>query len=386
MSFINERTRNLKQGAIRVMFDRAAGLEQVISMGIGEPDLVTPKSVCDAAKEALDLGKTHYTPNAGYVETRRAVAEYSSVKNLNYDPMKEIIITNGGMGGLSLLMATVLNPGDEVLIQDPQWLNYVAQVNYYGGVCVRVPTKADECFEMQPDVVEALITEKTKILIINTPNNPTGYVIRESTLEKLAEIAIRHNLLVVSDEVYNTLLYDDAGSRSIAEFPGMRERTVVVNSLSKAYAMTGWRIGYVAGPAEIIDRMTKCQENFNSCANAQGQYAAIYALKHPELCEEIRKVFERRREIMLHKLAQIPGMVFKRPNGAFYVFASIQNYGVSDTEFCNRLLDEQRVVCIPGSAFGECGSGHIRMAYTTSDENLATGLDRIAAFCESLDA
>lgn len=386
MSFINERTRGLKQGAIRVMFDRAAGLDNVISMGIGEPDLTTPKPVCNAAKEALDLGKTHYTPNAGYAETRKAVAAYSSVRNLGYDPMKEIIITNGGMGGLSLLMATVLNPGDEVLIQDPQWLNYVAQVGYYGGVSVRVPTKPEECFEMQPDVVESRITDKTKMLIINTPNNPTGYVVSESAMAKLAEIAIRHNLLVVADEVYNTLLYDNASAQSIAEYPGMRERTVVVNSLSKAYAMTGWRIGYVAGPEEIIDRMTKCQENFNSCANAPGQYAAIYALKHPELCEEIRKVFERRREIMVGRLAQIPGMVFKKPNGAFYVFAGIQEYGITDMEFCNRLLDEQRVVCIPGSAFGECGSGHIRMAYTTSDENLVVALDRIEAFCHSLGA
>lgn len=382
--YINERTKNLKQGAIRMMFDRAAKLDHVINMGIGEPDLVTPEPVCQAAKQALDEGVTHYTPNAGNPATRRAVAEFSSIKELRYDPMKEIIITNGGMGGLSLLMAAILDPGDEVLIQDPQWLNYVAQVEYYGGVPVRVPTRAEEDFEMQPDMVEPLITDRTKALIINSPNNPTGYVIRQETLEELAKVAQRHHLLVVTDEVYNTLLYDGASARSIAELPGMKEQTVVVNSLSKAYAMTGWRIGYVAGPEEIIDRMTKCQENFNSCANAPGQAAAVYALKHPELSEELRAVFAHRRDIILDRLSQIPGLSFHRPNGAFYVFPSIKEFGISDTEFCNRLLEEQRVACIPGSAFGKCGAGHVRMSYTTGDEQLNEALDRIKTFCGRL--
>lgn len=382
--YINERTRNLKQGAIRLMFDRAARLDHVINMGIGEPDLVTSEPICLAAKKALDDGVTHYTPNAGNPEMRRAVAEHSPLRGLRYDPMKEVIITNGGMGGLSLLMAAILDPGDEVLIQDPQWLNYVAQVSYYGGVPVRVPTKAGENFEMQPDVVESLITDRTKALIINSPNNPTGYVVRPETLEKLAEVARRHHLLVISDEVYNTLLYDGAGAKSIAELPGMKEQTVVVNSLSKAYAMTGWRIGYVAGPEEIVDRMTKCQENFNSCANAPGQTAAIYALEHPELSEEIRTVFDHRRDIMLEGLSNIPGMSFRRPNGAFYVFPSIEAFGISDTEFCNQLLEKQRVACIPGSAFGECGAGHVRMAYTTGDSQLKEALDRIRIFCAGL--
>ena len=384
MEWINEKAKTLKQGAIRAMFDRAAMLENVINMGIGEPDLITPKAVRDAAKAALDAGATHYTPNAGSIETRCAVAEHSSVRALGYDPMKEIIITNGGMGGLSLLMATILDPGDEVLIQDPQWLNYAAQIEYYGGVPVRVPTKAEECFEMLPDVVERCITSRTKAIIINSPNNPTGYVASAAALRALADIAVRHDLLVVSDEVYNTLLYDGAQADSIALLPGMKDRTMVVNSLSKSYAMTGWRIGYVAGPEQIIDRMTKCQENFNSCANAPGQAAAVYALEHPELCEEIRRIFEHRRTVMLEGLAKIPGLEFRKPNGAFYVFPSVKAFGMSDTEFCDRLLDEQHVACVPGSAFGACGAGHVRMAYTTCDELLTEALERIRRFCAKL--
>lgn len=384
MSFVNQRTQNLRQGAIRAMFDRASQMTGVISMGIGEPDMATPRSVSDAGKRALEQGFTHYTPNAGTLALREAVATRSSAGEIGYDPEREIIITNGGMGALSLLMAVILNPGDEVLIQDPQWLNYTAQVTYYGGVPVRVPTDAAHNFEMQPEVIERLITPRTKALMINTPNNPTGHVIDQPTLKKISEIACERNLLVIADEVYNTLLYDGAENRSIAAFPGMKERTVVINSFSKAYAMTGWRIGYAAGPAEIIDKMTKCQENFNACANAIGQYAAVYALAHPEEAEALRNVFQERRETALQELEAIPGITVVRPNGAFYVFPSIQEFGLSDVEFCDRLLTEQKVVCIPGSAFGTCGAGHIRIAYTTGQDNLREAFCRLGQFCAQI--
>ena len=384
MDFRNEKAKKLKQGAIRAMFDRAATMTDVISMGIGEPDMPTPELVCRAGAEALQQGLTHYTPNAGTMQLRRAIAERASVAPVGYDPAQEIIITNGGMGALSLLFLVILNDGDEMLIQDPQWLNYVAQVQYCGGVPVRVPTKAEDRFAMQPDVIESLITPRTKAIMVNSPNNPTGEVYSDEQLAAIAAIAEKHDLLVISDEVYNTLLYTGAKFRSIAELPGMKARTVVVNSFSKSYAMTGWRIGYAAGPADIIDRMVKCQENFNACANAPGQYAATVALDHPELCEELRQVFERRRSILLDGLAKIDGIRCNRPNGAFYVFADISSFGLSSVEFCNRLLDEQKVVCIPGSAFGECGEGFIRIAYTCSDENLHEALRRIDAFCKSL--
>ena len=384
MEWINEKAKALQQGAIRAMFDRANQMTDVISLGIGEPDMPTPRLVCEAAAEALDKGITHYTPNAGTLSFRRAIAEKSYLKDLHYDPATEIIVTNGGMGALSLLFLVLLNKGDEVLIQDPQWLNYVAQVAYCDGTAVRVPTDLSHNFEMQPDAIEARITPRTKALMINTPNNPTGSVMTRETMAKIAELAVKHDLLVISDDVYNTLLYAGAEASCIAAFPGMKERTVIVNSFSKAYAMTGWRIGFVAAPAGIVDRMTKCQENFNACANAPGQYAATAALEHPELCEELRRVFERRRAILLDGLAGIDGIRCNQPNGAFYVFADISSFGLSSAEFCSRLLDEQKVVCIPGSAFGECGEGFIRIAYTCADEDIQTALNRLARFCSTL--
>ena len=307
MEWINEKAKTLKQGAIRAMFDRANTMTGVISLGIGEPDMPTPKLVCEAAKEALDKGITHYTPNAGTLSFRQAIAEKSYLKDLHYDPKTEIIITNGGMGALSLLFLVLLNKGDEILIQDPQWLNYVAQVAYCDGTAVRVPTDLAHNFEMQPETIEKLITPHTKALMINTPNNPTGSVMTRETMAKIAELAVKHDLLVISDDVYNTLLYAGEEAPCIASFPGMKERTVIVNSFSKSYAMTGWRIGFVAAPAEIVDRMTKCQENFNACANAPGQYAATVALDHPELCEELRQVFERRRDVLVHRVKPIFG-------------------------------------------------------------------------------
>ena len=384
MEWINDKAKALKQGTIRAMFDRANKMTGVISLGIGEPDMPTPKLICDACKEALDKGITHYTPNAGTLSFRQAIAEKSYLKELHYNPETEIIITNGGMGALSLLFLVLLNEGDEVLIQDPQWLNYVAQVSYCGGVPVRVPTDLEHNFEMQPATIEKCITPRTKALMINTPNNPTGSVMTRATMEKIAELAVKHNLLVISDDVYNTLLYAGEEAPCIASFPGMKERTVIVNSFSKAYAMTGWRIGYIAAPAQIVDRMTKCQENFNACANAPGQYAGTVALDHPELCAQLRGIFERRREILLAGLAKIEGIRCNKPTGAFYAFADISRFGLSSTDFCNRLLDEQKVVCIPGSAFGACGEGFIRIAYTCSEDDLHEALRRIARFCEGL--
>jgi len=384
MQWINRKAQGLSQGAIRAMFDRANTMTDVISMGIGEPDMATPTLVCEAAKEALDQGLTHYTPNAGTMMLRKAIAEKSYLKDICYDPAKEIIITNGGMGALSLLFLVILEDGDEVLIQDPQWLNYAAQIAYCGGTAVRVPTDMAHQFEMQPEDIESRITPKTKAIMINSPNNPTGNVMSPAALETIAEIAKKYDLLVISDDVYNTLLYTDAPYLSIASFAGMKERTVVVNSFSKSYAMTGWRIGFVAAPAEIVRKMTMCQENFNACANSIGQYAAAVALDHPQLCLELRDVFAKRREILLEGLAKIPGIRCNEPTGAFYAFADISSFGLSSVDFCNKLLDEARVVCIPGSAFGGCGEGFIRIAYTCDETDLKEALRRMGNFCASL--
>lgn len=385
MPWINKKASVLKQGAIRAMFDRANTMSGVISMGIGEPDMATPALVCEAGKQAMDLGHTHYTPNAGSVMLRDAIAHKSYLKNVGYDPTKEIIITNGGMGALSLLFLVILEEGDEILIQDPQWLNYVAQVKYCGGVPVRVPTDLEHQFEMQPEVIESLITPKTKALMINSPNNPTGNVMSAETLAKIAEIAKKHDILVITDDVYNTLIFDSTPYTCIASLDGMKERTIVVNSFSKSFAMTGWRIGFIAGPAEIVDKMTKCQENFSACANSIGQYAATVALDHPEVSQKLCDVFAKRRSIFMDGLKSIPGIRCNNPTGAFYVFVDIRSFNMTSAEFCNRLLDEAKVVWIPGSAFGECGEGFARAAYTCSEEDLYEAINRIRKFCEQLN-
>lgn len=383
MVVLSKRARNLRQGAIRAMFDKAATMDRVISMGIGEPDMATPMPVCQAATRALAEGQTHYTPNAGTIECRQAVADWECIKKLHYDPASEIIITPGGMGALSLLLSVIVEDGTEILIQDPQWLNYASQVRFFGGTPVPVPASAEQGFVIQAADIEQKITEKTKALMLNSPNNPTGAIIPEDELRKIAEVAIRHDILVISDEVYNTLYYKNKPV-SISTLPGMKERTIVINSLSKAFAMTGWRLGFAAGPAEIISKMIPAQENISACANSIAQAAAVYALHHPELSETLRTVFRQRRKLVMDGLAAIPGISYCEPDGAFYVFPNIRSFGMTSYEFCNRLLEEEHVVCIPGSAFGPAGEGYMRLAYTCSEEELVEGLQRIKRFCETI--
>ena len=381
---LNEKAYALQQGAIRAMFDKANKMHNVISMGIGEPDMDTAKPICDAAAEALYEGYTHYTPNAGLPILRKAISDHGFAIPGLYAP-EEIIVTNGGMGGLSLLMLVLLSEGDEVLIQNPQWLNYAAQIRYCGGIPVAVPADPDKCFSMDAQTIRRYYKPgKTKALIINSPNNPTGHVLQREQLEQIAALANELDLLIISDEVYNTLVYDGEEAVSMAELPGMKERTIVVNSFSKSYAMTGWRVGFVAAPDGIIDRMSKLQENFNSCVNAAAQYAAVYALEHKELTEDIRTSLEERRKIALEGILDIPGMRCPAPKGAFYLFPDIRAFGLDSTTFCNRLLDEAGVVCIPGSAFGSGGEGYIRICYTTKKEDLIEAMARLKAFCAKL--
>ena len=374
----------LQQGAIRAMFDKARTMDNVISMGIGEPDLPTPEPICQACNEALEKGFTHYTPNAGLPILREAISKYGLPEPNMYAP-NEVMVTIGAMNALSLLMLVLLEPGDQVMIQDPQWLNYKSQIEYCGGVAVQLPTDPETGFALTADTIrEHYVAGKTKILLINSPNNPTGHVLPKENLAEIAEVCKELDLLVLSDEVYNTLVYDGAEAVSIATFPGMKERTVVINSLSKAYAMCGWRIGYAAGPAAIIDRMSKMQENFNSGANAAAQYAAAYALEHRELTEGIRESFAERRKVAIEGIKAIPGMRLVEPKGAFYLFPDIRAFGLDSKTFCDRLLDETGVVCVPGSAFGSVGEGFIRMAYTAKIEDIQEAMRRIKEFCAKL--
>ena len=381
---LNKKAFELKQGAIRAMFDKARTMENVISMGIGEPDLDTPAPIIEAANEALHSGYTHYTPNAGLPMLREAVSKYGLPEPGMYTP-NEIMITNGAMNALHLLMSILIEPGDHIMIQNPQWLNYAAQIEYCGGVAVKLPTDPEKGFYLDPNTIrENYVPGKTKALLINSPNNPTGHVLTRKNLEEIAQVACELDLLVISDEVYNTLIFEDAEAVSIATMPGMRDRTVVVNSLSKAYAMCGWRVGYAAGPEALIDRMAKCQENFISGVNAAAQYAAAYALEHRELTEGLRETFRERREVAIAELKKIPGIKFSEPKGAFYLFPDISAFGLDSRTFCDRLLEEAHVVCVPGSAFGSVGEGFIRMAYTAKTEDIVEAMRRIREFCAKL--
>lgn len=381
---LNEKAKNIDQGAIRIMFDKAAKMQDVISMGIGEPNQNTNLAICKACADALISGNTHYAPNAGRVELRRAISEKGFIAKNFFDPDGEIMVTNGGMGAFALIMQVILEPGDQVLIQDPQYLNFEKTISYCGGVAVPVPTTFENGFCMEVDEIrKRYVKGKTKMLVINYPNNPTGEVIEKDKLEKIAKLAVELDLLVLSDEVYGNLLYEDAKPLSIAQFPGMKERTIVVNSFSKSYAMTGWRIGYVAGPREIIDRMTKVQEYFNSCINTPSQLAAAFALEHPEFVEEIRKEFEIRRKIAIDGFSSIKGIITNRPKGAFYLFPSIKNTGMDSVTFCNRLLEQAKVVCVPGNAFGERGEGYMRVSYSGDRADIERAIERIDKFCKN---
>lgn len=380
MSYLNRRARMLEQGAIRAMFDRASSMSGVISLGIGEPDMVTPEPICEAGISAINKGHTHYSENAGVSVLRQRISASPLAGGIPYDPKGEIIVTVGGMGALSLTMLTTLEQGDEILLPDPAWLNYKAQASFVGAIPVMVPTDPDNQFKMTAEAVARLVTPRTRVLLINTPANPTGAVYSQKELEALAEVAMRHNLLVISDEVYSTLVYAPAAHCSIASLPGMRERTVLINSFSKAFAMTGWRIGFAAGPAEIIEKLTRLQENINACASVPGQHAAAYALEHMDLAGALTQQFQKRRDAMVSALNKIDGISCAVPQGAFYAFADIRPLAMDSASFCNGLLEEERVVCIPGDSFGQGGKGFIRISYTTSEEQLLEAAERIGRF------
>ena len=382
---LNEKIVSIPPSGIRKFFDIVSEMKDAISLGVGEPDFDTPWHIREEGIYSLEKGRTFYTSNAGLKDLKIEIHNYLERRcNICYDPDHEIMVTVGGSEAIDAAMRAMIDPGDEVLIPQPSYVSYTPCCVLADGVPVPIELEEKDRFRLTPEKLLEKITPKTKILVLPFPNNPTGAIMEREDLEKIAEIILEKDLFVISDEIYSELTYAKEDHVSIASLPGMKERTVIVNSFSKSYAMTGWRIGFVAAPAEIVDRMTKCQENFNACANAPGQYAATVALDHPELCEELRQIFERRRSILLDGLAKIDGIRCNRPNGAFYVFADISSFGLSSVEFCNRLLDEQKVVCIPGSAFGECGEGFIRIAYTCSDENLHEALRRIDAFCKSL--
>ncbi|CAB1249969.1 pyridoxal phosphate-dependent aminotransferase [Clostridium sp. MT-14] len=376
----------IPRSSIRKMFDIASTMDNVISFAVGEPDFITPRNIIDAAKKALDAGETHYTPNAGILPLRKAVSKKLKEYNgIDYDPETEIIITTGGMEALMLSMITAFNQGDEIILTDPCWTNYPNQVLICGAVPKFVQVFEEDSFIYNPDKLAKAITPKTKAIIINSPANPTGGVASREVLEDIAKIAIKYDLLVFSDEVYRRFVYDDVKFSSITSIKSMKERTILIDSFSKSYAMTGWRVGFTAGPKEIISNMTKLQENVCACVNSATQFAALEALEGPQdsLNNMIEKYAERRK-LIYDGINSIENLSCKKPKGAFYAFINITKTGLTSEEFAMRLLKEARVVVVPGTGFGKHGEGFVRISYATSNQNIEEGIKRINNFVKSL--
>lgn len=357
--------------------------KEIISLGIGEPDFDTPTHICEAMIEATRNGATHYTPNKGIVELREAIVEKLKLENsIEYD-IEEIVCTVGVAEAVYVALSSFLEPGDEVLVPDPSWLNYSHVPRLNGAEPVLYPLVAENDFQIKVDELEKLVTEKTKILIVLDPSNPTGGVLRKEVLEEVAQFAIKHDLLVISDEIYEKLIYDDNVHYSIAALPGMRERTIVLNGFAKAYAMTGWRLGYIAAPAELLPPMAKYHAYIVSNATSMVQYGGIAALKGTqEPVKEMVEEFSRRRDFMVKAINDINGLSCPNPGGAFYLFVDVSKTGMNGEEFTEFILHEAGVAVVPGTAFGERATHEVRVSYATSMENLEKAVARMKVAIE----
>lgn len=386
MKELANRCEVVPHSAIRAMVGKSYGLDNVISFAFGEPDFVTPKQVIEAGVETLEAGKTFYTPNAGIPELRKALADTYTPRGMDYSE-DNVIVTTGGMEALMLTMMVLLDRGDEIIISNPYWANYVGMALEFGAKPVLVDVKEGNGFMFDPDDVEKAITEKTKVILLNFPSNPTGGIATKENLEAIATIAKKHDLYVMTDEVYRKLLYTEEPFTSIGEFPGMKERTVIIDSFSKAYAMTGWRIGYAVGPKPIIDNMIKLQENAVSCVFEAVQRAALKAVTGPQdAVTDMVAQYAKRRHVVIEGInSLLDGKITcSTPKGAFYIFANIKNTGLDSWTFCERLLAEEHVVTVPGAGFGSNGEGFIRLSYATSEENIREGLKRMSRFVKNI--
>lgn len=386
---INRRVADVPPSGIRKFFDIVTQMPGAISLGVGEPDFVTPWSIRDAAIQSIEDGQTQYTSNWGLESLREKIAAYLRMRyRVSYNPKDEVLVTVGASEGIDLAMRALVCPGDEVLIPDPSYVSYAPTVTFAGGVAVPVKTSAEDCFALTPKALRAAITERTKALILPYPNNPTGGVMTREQLMDIARVLEETDIVVISDEIYSELVYSGHEHTAFASISGMRERTITLNGFSKAFAMTGWRVGYACGPRELIAPMFKIHQFTMLCASMQGQVAADRALGRAFETgfEDVRTMvrsYDRRRRLMVENLNDM-GLDCFEPKGAFYVFPSIKKTGLSSDEFCTRLLMEQKVACVPGTAFGASGEGHIRCSYATSLDNLTEAVKRIRAFVASL--
>jgi aminotransferase len=376
----SSKVERIPASGIRRFFDLVSGVEGVISLGVGEPDFVTPERFREAAVRSIEEGRTKYTSNYGIRPLREAISEHTTrLRGVTYNPDGEILVTVGVSEAVDLALRATLNDGDEVIIADPSYVAYVPGIVLAGGVPVPVATAEEHDFRLLPEDVERAITTRTRAILLGFPNNPTGAVLLDSDLEGLARLAVENDLLVYADEIYDRLVYGTQ-HRSIVSLPGMRERTVYLAGFSKSYAMTGWRVGYACAPPEVIEQMMKIHQYTVMCVPTAGQYAALEALRTGEA--DIRRMvgeYDRRRKVMWTRFNDL-GLHCFEPRGAFYCFPNITSTGMSDEEFAERLLVEQKVVVVPGSAFGERGRGHVRACYATSLDKIEEACDRLARF------
>ena len=379
-SMISRRVKSLSPSGIRKFFDLLTTMDDVISLGVGEPDFVTPWRIREAAIYSIEKGYTMYTSNYGLMELRQEISGYMSKRaGLSYDPANQVLVTVGVSQALDLAMRAILDPGDEVVIPEPTYVSYMPCVTLAGGVPVTVPTHMENGFRVRPEDIEARVTGRTKAILIGYPNNPTGAVMSRQELEEIADIARRRDLMVISDEIYERLVYGTEHT-CFASLPDMAERTIHLSGFSKSYAMTGWRIGYACSRPEIIEAMMKVHQYTMMCAPIQGQMAAIEALRSGDRAvEETREEYNRRRHLMVRGLNRL-GLSCLEPQGAFYTFPSIKSLDMSSEEFAERLLMEERVALVPGSAFGPSGEGHVRCCYAVATDEIEEALVRIGRF------
>jgi aminotransferase len=381
---ISQRVMKISPSGIRRFFDLVSTMEDVISLGVGEPDFVTPWRISEAGIYAIEKGYTAYTSNYGLLELRQELSRHlKSRYSLDYDPDTELMITVGVSEALDLALRAILDPGDEVLAPEPSYVSYMPCTILTGANFVPVPTTVENEFKVQAAEIEKRVSWQTKAILLGYPNNPTGAVMDRAGLEQIAEVARRHDLIVISDEIYDRLVYG-VEHTCFASLPGMKERTIYLGGFSKAYAMTGWRVGYAAAPAEFIEAMLKIHQYTMLCAPVMGQMAALEALREGEdAVKEMVAEYDRRRRVIVKGLNEI-GLPCFEPKGAFYTFPSIEAYGLSSDEFVERLITEQRVLAVPGSTFGECGEGYLRCCYATSLSDIEEALERMRRFVSSL--
>ena len=386
---INKRIADVPPSGIRKFFDIVRQMPDAISLGVGEPDFVTPWSIRDAAIQSIEEGRTQYTSNWGLESLREKVAAYLRLRyHVTYSPVNEVLITVGASEGIDLALRALVCPGDEVLIPEPSYVSYAPGVIFSGGTPVPVVTRAEDEFTLTPEALRAAITPRTKALILPYPNNPTGGVMNRQQLQAIARVLEETDVVVISDEIYSELVYSGHEHVAFASIEGMRERTITLNGFSKAFAMTGWRVGYACAPHELLAPMFKIHQFTMLCASIQGQIAADRALGRGfesgfEDVKTMVRSYDRRRRLMVTELNDM-GLTCFEPKGAFYVFPSIKSTGLTSDEFCTRLLESKHVACVPGTAFGASGEGHIRCSYATSIEKLNEALRRIREFVNEL--